>query len=446
MDKSEIAVSLFVMGQVQRVGLRKAVAERATILGVRGWAQNTTTKAVQIHAEGDREAVMQLVHEIQCGLARSIVESSFLVKDSIRSCDGFTIKAPAASEFQPFASEENERFEKSFSALKVVSKTLVNNFEKSLPHMKKDVACKLIENVPENFLSEWLARRYYSRNHNAGCSFTSSLWKQTRFRGALSGDGKVGNETTLNSKNVGYKFVDSLGVPLTKVLQKDVCVDEIVFADQIVVKPTSGTGSTGVYLVFNAAEQKCVLTREKFQSPDDLKISMRHLIEKGSVKKDSWIVEKMVAGADGKPAHDLKFYAFYGSAPLVLQVNRNDKPVRYCWWNRKLERASTGKYGETLFEPEPFPKEYFDIAEHVSRSVPVPFMRIDFLAGEDGLKFSEFTPRPGLFSNFNVQTDSMLGREFIEAQARLFKDIYLGKKFPEFDLVFEGERSKNKNS
>src|SRR5699024_12457653 len=64
-----------------------------------------------------------------------------------------------------------------------------------------------------------------------------------------------------------------------------------------------------------------------------------------------------------------------------------------------------------------------------SSEIPVPFLRIDFLRGEDGLIFGEFTPKPGNYDEFDERTDQLLGDYFLDAEARLVDDLLNGKQF-----------------
>jgi len=55
------AVDVVVTGRVQGVFFRASLRDRATQLGVNGWARNEPDGTVRAHLEGDPEAVEELV-------------------------------------------------------------------------------------------------------------------------------------------------------------------------------------------------------------------------------------------------------------------------------------------------------------------------------------------------------------------------------------------------
>lgn len=77
-----------------------------------------------------------------------------------------------------------------------------------------------------------------------------------------------------------------------------------------------------------------------------------------------------------------------------------------------------------------------ELAEAVSRALPAPFLRIDFLRAADGrLVFCEFTPRPGRFSLIRPEFDRSFGAPFLRAEARLLADLLAGRHFPEWEAA-----------
>lgn len=58
---SNEAVSLRIIGRVQGVAFRATCEQEAQRLGVAGWVRNETDGSVEVHAEGEREAVDSLV-------------------------------------------------------------------------------------------------------------------------------------------------------------------------------------------------------------------------------------------------------------------------------------------------------------------------------------------------------------------------------------------------
>jgi hypothetical protein len=78
------------------------------------------------------------------------------------------------------------------------------------------------------------------------------------------------------------------------------------------------------------------------------------------------------------------------------------------------------------------------LAEKISAEIPTPFLRVDFLRAANGdLVFSEFTPGPENFDEHTVAIDSMMGTEFISAEARLTDDLLMGKSFACFRKIYD---------
>lgn len=69
-----VSSHLWVRGKVQGVWFRGSCAERAQALGVAGWARNLPDGRVEVVAEGDPEAVAELVEWCRQGppLARVV--------------------------------------------------------------------------------------------------------------------------------------------------------------------------------------------------------------------------------------------------------------------------------------------------------------------------------------------------------------------------------------
>ncbi len=76
---------------------------------------------------------------------------------------------------------------------------------------------------------------------------------------------------------------------------------------------------------------------------------------------------------------------------------------------------------KVLFNGLGVTEEEVKMAEQISKKIPAPFIRIDFLRGEDGLVFGEFTPKPGNYDEFDDETDRILGDYFLKAETKLIE-------------------------
>ncbi|WP_333684575.1 ATP-grasp fold amidoligase family protein, partial [Pontibaca methylaminivorans] len=212
------------------------------------------------------------------------------------------------------------------------------------------------------------------------------------------------------------------------------------FSPNSVIKPARGGGSTVVYIIKDSTNIINVRERSILTSIKELQASMQCVLSEDHGRRDSWIVEEMIVDKEGGAPNDLKFYVFYGHSPLVLEVSRFGEKALYSWRDREGKITSVGQPQYSYFEGREIPEDFYNLVEDISLKIPAPFVRIDLFDSSEGLVFGEFTPRPGSSHNFDLSADRMLGRHFIDARARLFNDLYTGKKFPEFDSIINEYR------
>lgn len=237
-------------------------------------------------------------------------------------------------------------------------------------------------------------------------------------------------EWPLDDKRQAYEFAQKLEIPTPDIDHEIYTIDTIPVKDGIVLKPAEGAGARGVYLIHATEDIFDVKNSSTLSTWSELIESMQRDLQTGAVEADAWIVEQLVYEdrTERQPARDIKFYSFYGKVGLILEIVR-DPEIRQCWWTVSGERIGTGKYEESLFHGLGVNSEEIAMAEKISSEVPVPFLRIDFLRGENGLVFGEFTPKPGNYDEFDQPTDQLLGDYFLDAEARLIDDLLQGKAF-----------------
>lgn len=249
-------------------------------------------------------------------------------------------------------------------------------------------------------------------------------------------------EWLLDDKVKAYEFVKELGIRTPRVDQTTYTLQTIPQREGMVVKPSDGAGARGVYLVHRLDYIYDVKNVKVLTSFESLLTHMQKDLNNGAVEADDWMVEEIIYEnkASLRPARDIKFYMFYGKVGVVLEIVR-DPEVRHCWWNGHGERIVTGKYEESLFHGDGITAEEISMVESLSKEIPAPFLRIDFLTSENGIVFGEFTPKPGDYDDFNIETDRLLGDYYLDAQARLEADLLQGKQFTAFNRLTESESS-----
>ena len=93
------AIRALVRGGVQGVGLRDATVRRARELMVTGWVRNGDAGTVQVHAEGDRQAVAELVEFLRHGPALADVGGVEIEPVAVEGHEQFAIRGVCAGVF-----------------------------------------------------------------------------------------------------------------------------------------------------------------------------------------------------------------------------------------------------------------------------------------------------------------------------------------------------------
>jgi DNA ligase D-like protein (predicted 3'-phosphoesterase) len=93
------AIRAVVRGDVQGVGFRDATVRRARELGVTGWVRNGDSGSLQVHAEGDQEAVDELAAFLHHGPAPARVAGVELESVAAEGHEQFAIRGVSAGVF-----------------------------------------------------------------------------------------------------------------------------------------------------------------------------------------------------------------------------------------------------------------------------------------------------------------------------------------------------------
>lgn len=93
------AIRATVTGQVQGVGFREATRRRARELGVQGWVRNGQDGTVQVHAEGQPDAVEQLTNFLHEGPRHAQVTEVSVEQVRLEGHEQFAIRGVSAGVF-----------------------------------------------------------------------------------------------------------------------------------------------------------------------------------------------------------------------------------------------------------------------------------------------------------------------------------------------------------
>jgi DNA ligase D-like protein (predicted 3'-phosphoesterase) len=94
-----VAIRAVVRGEVQSVGFREAIVERAQELGVTGWVRNEEDGTVLVHAEGGEQAVDEIVSFLEGGPAPAQVLGVASDRVAVEGHEQFAIRGVSAGAF-----------------------------------------------------------------------------------------------------------------------------------------------------------------------------------------------------------------------------------------------------------------------------------------------------------------------------------------------------------
>src|SRR5436305_9052982 len=93
------AVRAEVRGRVQGVGFRDAAARRAEELGALGWVRNADDGSAQVHAEGEDDAVEELLAFLREGPPAAVIEEVAVEEVKAEGHEQFAVRGVSAGVF-----------------------------------------------------------------------------------------------------------------------------------------------------------------------------------------------------------------------------------------------------------------------------------------------------------------------------------------------------------
>ena len=251
--------------------------------------------------------------------------------------------------------------------------------------------------------------------------------------------GQVPDRYLTSSKLAGEEFAQMAGVRCPKSEHGLMLSDLKRGRDGIIIKPQVGEGSKGVFLVNTENDIWNVKDHKPCSGWDEMIATLQDLLNKGVIRKDLFEVQEAIYTnrKNKEMGRDLKFYTFYGDVPAVKEIIR--APYLYAWWwseDGKIIYQDEGIPEDV--KPMGFTKEMLEEARRLSLKIPAPFMRLDFLRGEDHLYFGEFCSMSGgqigaFMEYISDKWDRIFGNCYLKAEMRLMNDLLAGKKFDEIN-------------
>lgn len=238
-------------------------------------------------------------------------------------------------------------------------------------------------------------------------------------------------------RNIEFAASHGIGVPEVFAVWPDIdSIDLHRLPQSFVLKADGGAGSVAVFPLrrLDAGRYEMVggtghLTQEEVQE------RLRSL---GRNARAPYLAEELLHGADGGPIpHDVKCYMFYGQVGQIL-VRKVGRHGRASTIRVKFVDEHGADFGEvavgrphdpSIAVPGSLPR-MVEAARHLSRAVGLPFCRVDLYDTSRGIVLGEITRAPsGGNERFVEAHDELLGRRWIEADARLTADLSAGRPF-----------------
>jgi acylphosphatase len=98
-ERTTRAVRAEVRGRVQGIGFRDATVRRAGELGALGWVRNADDGSVLVHAEGEGDAVEELLAFLRTGPPGAAVEEVAVDEVKVEGHEQFAVRGVSAGAF-----------------------------------------------------------------------------------------------------------------------------------------------------------------------------------------------------------------------------------------------------------------------------------------------------------------------------------------------------------
>ncbi|MEO8527478.1 MAG: ATP-grasp fold amidoligase family protein [Pseudolysinimonas sp.] len=137
---------------------------------------------------------------------------------------------------------------------------------------------------------------------------------------------------------------------------------------------------------------------------------------------DRWVAEELLRSPRGGIADDVKVLTFRGE--IGATFIRTNSPKLFRWFDADWAPLESGLVRHTIGHqilPPPNSADFDRLAVEISRALPVPFVRVDFLASDRGPVVGELTPFPGWAHDLSPDLDERLGLLYERAETVLVR-------------------------
>ncbi len=234
-----------------------------------------------------------------------------------------------------------------------------------------------------------------------------------------------------------YRLAASHGVAVPEVLGVWAKVEDLDLSgmpDRFVLKSELGAGGHGVFPLRRLDEDAFALVggQEEFTTQQLIDRYRAKTSTSGPYFAEAFLQQRVVTE---EIPDDVKIYACYGKVVLVLlrqmPVHANLDTARYRYTDDQGVDLGTdlvhgARIDPSIPLPEPF-EAFVAVAQHLSRAVALPFIRVDVYDTVDGPVLGELTRTPGGPQRYRRDQDIAMGRAWDEAKWRLDMDVINGR-------------------
>ncbi len=264
-----------------------------------------------------------------------------------------------------------------------------------------------------------------------------SFWRSILARRRKKQLGTVPEKYLGITKDSDERFARQIGVATTQTLYRGDLSGVPRDKAPTVIKPVRSSDSRGAFYVFDEGLYSIAQSKTVADWTELEEVAEEELRGPGA-DPDLWELQELVT-REGRPAHDLKFYCFYGEIGAVLEIARYPKP-QYAYFDGDLQpinfrlnpKPSFADINDTAVMAGSLTQDKLDTVRRMSLTIPAPFMRIDFLDADQQLVFCEFSSAPGFSHALVPEHDARLGEAYHRAEIRLINDFLDGKGFDAF--------------
>ncbi len=257
--------------------------------------------------------------------------------------------------------------------------------------------------------------------------------------------------SVLNDKLKSYSLIDKLGIirpALFGIFDSIHNVPMESLPEEFVLKPYHGDNNWGVFSITKAGEKYHDGMRNIIFTHEELVKTYEDEKTRSPTMSSTCFCEQVVKEISETfsiPV-DYKFYCFDGKVKLLLIRDLNGgadiTQRRYRFFDEQFELvdgiSNDLTDSDSIILPENI-SELAEVAEKISASVPLPFIRVDLFNSVEGVIFGEFTVDCGLVDKYNPTWDKILGEAYVEAQKNLSAKIpNLSKYIEESGLLSLG--------